>query len=76
MSGATRYRSMVENPETQYCYLNANNSDKLFNTFVSRRTNDKDSINFVIVKQVGETASGQVYELKTNRDESNSNDEE
>ena len=67
---------MVENPETQYCYLNANNSDRLFNTFVSKRTDDKDSINFVIVKQVGQTASGQVYELKKNRDEPNSNDEE
>ena len=41
MSGAARYRSMVENPEIQYCYLNISNS-----------------------------------ELKTNRDESNSNDEE
>ena len=52
---------MVENSETQYCYLNANNSDKLFNTFVSKRKDEKDSVNFVIVKQVGETASGQVY---------------
>ena len=60
---------MVENPDTQYCYLNSNNSDKLFNTFVSKRTDDKDSINFVIAKQVGETASGQVYELKTNQNE-------
>ena len=67
---------MVENPETQYCYLNANNSDKLLNTFVSKRKDEKDSINFVIVKQVGEIASGQVYELKTSPDEPNSNDEE
>ena len=76
MSGAARYRFMVENPETQYCYLNVSNSDKLFNTFVSKRTDEKGSINFVIVKQVGETAPGQVYELKRNRDELNSNDEE
>ena len=75
MSGAARYRSMVENPETQYCYLNVNNSDKLFHTFVSKRTDEKDSINFIIVKQVGETASAQVYEFKRNRDELNSNDE-
>ena len=76
MSGAAKYRSIVENLDTQYCYLKANYSDKLFNPFVSNRTDEKDSINFVIVKQVGETASGQVYELKTNCDESNSNDEE
>ena len=66
---------MVENPETQYCYLNSNNSDKLFNTFVSKRTGDKDSINFVIVKQVGETASDQVCELKTNQNEPSNTDE-
>ena len=42
MSAAARYRSLLENPETQYCYLNANNSDKLFNTFVSKRTDKKD----------------------------------
>ena len=75
VSGAARYRSMVENPETQYCYLNSNNSDKLFNTFVSKRTDDKDSINFVIAKHVGEIASGQVYELKTNQNEPSSTDE-
>ena len=40
--GAARYRSQVENPETQYCYLNSSTSDKLFNTFASRRTDDKD----------------------------------
>ena len=32
VSGAARYRSMVENPETQCCYLNSSTSDKLFNT--------------------------------------------
>ena len=74
VSGAARYRSMVENPETQCCYLNSSTSDKLFNTFVSKRTDDKDSINFIIEKQVGETASGQVYKLKANQDESNSTD--
>ena len=63
---------MVENPKTQYCYLNSNNSDKLFNTFVSKRTDDKDSINFVIAKHVGETASGQVYKLKRNQNEPSS----
>ena len=76
ISGAAKYRSMAENLDTQYCYLKANNSDKLFNTFVSNRTDEKDSTNFVIVKKVGETASGQVYELKTNCDESSSNNEE
>ena len=53
MSGAARYRSVMENPGTQYRYLNANNSDKLFSTFVSKRMDGKDSINFVIFKQVG-----------------------
>ena len=72
MSGEVRYRSMVENPETQHCYLNWNNSHKLFNSFVSKRTDGKGSINFVIAKQVGETASGQVYDLKTNQNEPSS----
>ena len=75
VSGAARYRSMVENPEIQYCYLNLNNSDKLFNTFVSKGTDDKDSINFVIAKHLGEIASGQVYELKTNQNEPSSTHE-
>ena len=66
---------MVDNPETQYCYLNSNNSGKLFNTVVSKRTEDKDSINFIIARQVGEIASGQVYELKPNQNERSSTDE-
>ena len=65
--GAARYRSQVENAETQYCYLNLSTSDKLFNTFVSKRTDDSDHIEFIIKKQVGETDSGQVYELQTKR---------
>ena len=68
MFGAARYRSQVQNSETQYCYLNFSTSDKLFNTFVNRRTEDKDQLKFVIEKQVGETGSGQVYELRTNQD--------
>ena len=66
--GVARCRSQVENPETQYCYLNSSTSDKLFNTFVSRRTDDKDQLKFVIEKQVRGTGSGQVYELRTNQD--------
>ena len=66
--GAARYMSQVENPKTQYCYLNCSTSDKLFNIFVSRRTGDKDQLKFVIEKHVGETGSGQVYKLKTNQD--------
>ena len=66
--GEARYRSEVENLKTQYYYLNSITSDKLFNTFVSRRKDDKDQLKFVIQKQVGETGSGQVYKLKTNQD--------
>ena len=58
----------MENPETRYCHLNSSTSDKLFNTFVSRRTDDKDQLKFVIEKQVRGTGSGQVYELRTNQD--------
>ena len=68
MFGAARCRSQVENLETQYCYLNSSTSDKLFNTFLSKRTENSDQIQFIIEKQVGETVSGQVYELQTNRD--------
>ena len=66
--GAARYRSQVENTETQYCYLNSSTSDKLFNTFVSKRTDDSDQIEFIIEKKVGETDSGQVYKLQTKHD--------
>ena len=68
MFGAVRYKSEVENPETQYCYLTLSMLEKVFNTFVGRRTDDTDKIKFVIKKQVGETNSGQVDELKINED--------
>ena len=68
MFGAARYRSQVEKPETQHCYLNSSTLDKLFNSFVSKRTNDSDQIQFIIEKQVRETDSGQVYELRAKRD--------
>ena len=54
--GAARYRSPVKNPTVQYCYLNSSTSDKLFDTFTSRRTDQEDKIEFIIEKQVGETA--------------------
>ena len=66
--GAARYRSQVEKPTVQYCYLNTSTSDKLFDTFTSRRKEQEDKIEFIIEKQVGEAASGQVYELRTNKD--------
>ena len=66
--GAARYRSQVENPTVQYCYLNMSTSDKLFDTFTSRRTEQEDKIEFIIENQVGETAPTQVYELQTNKD--------
>ena len=69
MFGAARYRSQVENSETQYSYLNSKTSDKLFNTFVSNRTNDSDQIEFIMEKQVGETDSGQVNKLQAKRDD-------
>ena len=53
--GAARYKSQVESPKTQHCYLNSSTSDKLFNAFVSSRTEDKDQLKFVIEKQVGDT---------------------
>ena len=66
--GAARYRSQVENPMVQYCYLNSSTSEKLFDSFTSRRREQEDKIEFIIKKQVGETASGKVYELQTNKD--------
>ena len=68
MFGAARYRSQVENPTVQYCYLNSGTLDKLFDMFTSRRTEQEDKIEFIIEKQVGETASGQVCERQTNKD--------
>ena len=63
--------------DQQECYLNSSTSDKLSNTFTSRRTDRKEVIEFVIEKQIGETGSGKVYELKTNKDdESNDRNDE
>ena len=45
-----------------------NTFDKLFHTFVSRETDNKDQIKFIIKKQVGEKGSSQVYELQVNQD--------
>ena len=69
MFGAARYRSQVKNSETQYSYLNSKASDKLFNTFVSKRTNDSDQIEFIMEKQVEETDLGQVNKLQAKRDD-------
>ena len=43
-------------------------SNKLFNTFVNKRMDDSDQIEFTIERQIRETDSGQVYELQTKRD--------
>ena len=55
-------------PHNQFCYLNSSLPDKLFHTFASSRTGNKDQIEFIIEKQFGETGSGQVYELQANED--------
>ena len=68
MLSAARYRSQVGNPETRYYYLNWSTSDKLFNTFVRKRMDSSDQIEFIIGKQVGETDSEQFYKLQTERD--------
>ena len=47
----------VTGGKSQFCYLNLAASDKLFHTFASRRTDNKDQI---IEKQVSETGSVQV----------------
>ena len=75
--GAAKYRSGVENPDQQECYLNSITSDKLFNTFTSRRTDNREVIEFVIEKQIRETGSRKIYELKTNKGgESNDRNDE
>ena len=45
--GATRHRFQVENPETQYCYLNSSTSDKLYNTFVAGEQTIKINLNLL-----------------------------
>ena len=68
VSGTARYRSHVENPDEQFCYLNWSTSDKHFNTFRSRRTSSREVIEFVIEKQVGVTSTGYKYNLQASRD--------
>ena len=63
--GAARSRYQVENPETRYCYLNSSTSDKLFNTFVSKRTDDSDQIECIIEKKVGEKVERSDFETKS-----------
>ena len=53
----------MENLETQYFYLNSSTLDNLFNTFVSKRMDHSDQIEFIIGKQVEETDSGHVYKV-------------
>ena len=64
---AAKYRLGVENFDQQECFLNLNTFDKLFNTFTSRRTDNREVIEFVIEKQIGKAGSGKIYELKTNK---------
>ena len=71
--GAAKYRSGVENPDQQECYLNSNTNDKLFITFTSRRTDSREVKELVIEKHIGETGSGKIFGLKRNKD-SESND--
>ena len=58
----------MENPDQQEYYLNSNTSDKLFNTFTSRRTDHKEVIESVIEKQITTAGLGKIYELKMNKD--------
>ena len=62
--GAAKHRPGVENLDQQECYLNSITSDKLFNTFTSRRTDNREAIEFVIEK----TGSRKIFELKTKKD--------
>ena len=61
VSGAAGYRSHVENPDNQFCYLKSSTSDKHFNTFRSRQTSNREVIAFVIEKQVGVTSNRYKY---------------
>ena len=60
---------MWKTPTTQFCYLDSSTSDKPFNTFRSRRTYNKEVIDFVIEKQVGVTSMGYKYKLETYKDD-------
>ena len=70
--GATSYRSQVENPETEHCYLNSSMLDKFIWYFREQEkwsvVISSDQIKFIIEKQVRETDLGQVYELQTKCD--------
>ena len=66
--GGARYRLQMENPETQYCYLNSSKLKKSLNTSVSERMDGSDQIQCIIEKQVREADPGQVYKLQTKRD--------
>ena len=51
INGLGRFRTKGENPDEQVCYFNAQNDNQLFNVFVSKRINEKnstDSIHFQI----------------------------
>ena len=68
VSGAARYRSHVENPDEQFCYLNSSVSDKYFNTCRSRQTSNKRVAEFLMDKQVGVTSTRYKSKLQASRD--------
>ena len=52
--GSGKYRSNEENPNKQQCYLYLDVSDKFFNTFISRLTNEQHTSNRVYNQKAGQ----------------------
>ena len=59
--GAGKYRSNVENPNKQQCYLYLDVSDKLFNTFISRLTNGQHASNRVYNQKAGQNHEVRIH---------------
>ena len=65
--GAAKYSSEVENPNKQFCDLNTSTSDKMFNTFKRKRTDNIEKVEFSMQKQVGIIKAGDRYEIEPKR---------
>ena len=53
--GPGRFRTKADNPETQFCYFNSANDERVYNRFVSKRINSEKNVNdhlFEIVEVV------------------------
>ena len=77
--GPAKFRTVVGNPEEQWCYLNISSNVKQYNTYLFKiffnKDSETDEPNFKIEKLITKTKSGEQYNFNLNKevDRTNSN---